>query len=363
MARLLHRHARGETTSAAGEPSPASPSPSPTSSSAPRLIPKTDGSPSSSSSALRVRFWGVRGSHPVAHTLGSRIGVNTTCLEVRYGRHVLILDAGSGIVALGEELARELASPREADRPTISLLFTHAHHDHLCGLPFFAPLFRADADLNFFGPDQAGMTFENIIAGYMRAPYFPVDFRDLPSRRRLMSVGDGIRLVWLPESNAPRLLHEHGVTPPDALVVDVLYSGLHPRDGTLMYRISSGGQSLVFATDVEVRGQNPEADHRLIAFARSADILIHDAQYSEQDYGGAAPKRGYGHSTPAMAVRVAREAGVGRLVLFHHEPHYDDQAVMELERQARADFPETITAREGLELRLDCLDGMRRRLV
>lgn len=353
MARLLHRHARGETTSAAGEPSPASPSPSPTSSSAPRLIPKTDGPPSSSSSALRVRFWGVRGSHPVAHTLGSRIGVNTTCLEVRYGRHVLILDAGSGIVALGEELARELASPREADRPTISLLFTHAHHDHLCGLPFFAPLFRADADLNFFGPDQAGMTFENIIAGYMRAPYFPVDFRDLPSRRRLMSVGDGIRLVWLPESNAPRLLHEHGVTPPDALVVNVLYSGLHPRDGTLMYRISSGGQSLVFATDVEVGVGGSVAEQRFLRFARGATVLVHDAQYSEDDYFGPDSHRGYGHSTPTMAARMALEANVERLVLFHHDPGYADGDVRALERDARRVFPNVMTACEGLEISLD----------
>lgn len=344
MARLFHRRAQGEEIPIQGDILPSPPVPS----SALELRPQA-----AAASPLRVRFWGVRGSHPVAHTSGSRIGVNTTCLEVRYGRHVLILDAGSGIVALGEELAREMANRRNDDRPTISLLFTHAHHDHLCGLPFFAPLFQADADLHFFGPDQAGMTFENIIGGYMRAPYFPVDFRDLPSRRRLTSVGDGIRLIWLPEAAAPRLTPDHNATPPDALTVDVLYSGLHPRDGTLMYRISSGGQSLVFATDVEVGVGGSAAEQRFLRFARSATVLIHDAQYSEDDYFGPDSHRGYGHSTPSMAARMALAANVEQLVLFHHDPSYADGDVRALERDARRVFPNVVTAREGLEISLD----------
>ena len=311
--------------------------------------------------ALIARFWGVRGSYATPRVGGGHVGGDTTCMELRYGRQTVVIDAGSGAIALGEELMRRANS--QPDQPCeITLLLTHAHHDHLCGLPFFAPLYDPRFHIHLFGPDLAGMRFDDIVAGYMRAPYFPVDFRALPSRRTLTSLGDGDQLL-LPAEGAPRLITAATRIPGDALLVDALLSQLHPVDGSMVYRFTAGGARLIFATDVEVRGQNPEADQRLIAFARSADILIHDAQYSEQDYGGAAPKRGYGHSTPAMAVRVAREAGVGRLVLFHHEPHYDDQAVMELERQARADFPETITAREGLELRLDCLDGMRRRLV
>jgi ribonuclease BN (tRNA processing enzyme) len=308
--------------------------------------------------ALIARFWGVRGSYATPRVGGGKVGGDTTCLELRFGRQTLIIDAGSGAIALGEELMRRAnATP---DQPQeITLLLTHAHHDHLCGLPFFAPLFDPRFHIHFFGPDLAGMRYEDIVAGYMRAPYFPVDFRALPSRRTLTTLSDGDQLL-IPADGDPRLVSDGAHPPADALLVDALFSQLHPANGTMLYRVTAGASQLVFATDVEVRGQNPEADQRLVDFARGADILIHDAQYSEEDYDGADPKRGYGHSTPTMAVRVAREAQVGRLVLFHHDPHYDDRAVVELERRARAVFPDVLTAREGLELRLD---GARRRLV
>lgn len=308
--------------------------------------------------ALIARFWGVRGSYATPRVGGGNVGGDTTCVELRYGRQTVVIDAGSGAIALGEELLRRAGS--QPDQPhEITLVLTHAHHDHLCGLPFFAPLYDPRFRIHFFGPDLAGMRFADIVAGYMRAPYFPVDFHALPSRRTLTSLSDGDQ-VLLPAEGAPRLITAATRVPGDALLVEALLSQLHPVNGSMVYRFTAGGARLIFATDVEARGQNIAAEQRLIDFARDADILIHDAQYSEQDYSGSDPKRGYGHSTPTMAVRVAREAGVGRLVLFHHEPHYDDEAVMELERQARAAFTETITAREGLELRLD---GARRRLV
>jgi ribonuclease BN (tRNA processing enzyme) len=143
-------------------------------------------------------------------------------------------------------------------------------------------------------------------------------------------------------------------------VVDALFSRLHPTDGTMIYRIAGGAARLVFATDVEIGAHGAVADQSLIEFARGADALVHDAQYSEDDYHGPSPKRGYGHSTPAMAARIATAADVDRLVLFHHDPHYSDAALMELQRHAQTRFPEVLTAREGLELRLD---GVRRRLV
>jgi len=315
---------------------------------------------------LIVRFWGVRGSYPAPRMGGGQVGGDTTCLEARYGQHTLIIDAGSGAIALGEELLRRAnanslgVSPGQ--RHEVSLLFTHAHHDHLCGLPFFAPLYDARFHVRFFGPDLARMRFSDIIAGYMRAPYFPVDFRTLPARRTLRSLRDGDRLVFTSERE-PRILSARGepsTPPPGALVVDALFSDLHPADGTMVYRLAGGAARLVFATDVEIGARGPAGDRRLIEFARDADALVHDAQYSEDDYHGPDPKRGFGHSTPAMAARVARHAGVGRLVLFHHDPHYSDEAVLALQRQASSEFAEVITAREGLELRLD---GDRRRLV
>lgn len=303
--------------------------------------------------AMRLRFWGVRGSHPTVRNGGSAVGGNTTCLELRFGQHVVVFDAGSGCIALGEALTRERRDIPAAERPTLSLLFTHAHHDHLCGLPFFAPLYQRDAELHCFGPDLAGLSFEEILAGYMRSPYFPVDFRDLPSRRHLLSIGEGTRIVWPADGSPPGLARPGRPVTDDALVVDVMHSTLHPREGTLIYRATAAGRSLVFATDVEAREPGSEAEQRFIRFARGADLLIHDAQYSEEDYGGA-PRRGFGHSTPAMAARVAKAAGVRRLLLFHHDPDYADAEVLAQQEAARTLFPRSETAREGIEI---CMDG------
>jgi ribonuclease BN (tRNA processing enzyme) len=302
---------------------------------------------------LHVRFWGVRGSHPSAYAMGSRFGGNTTCLELRYGRHVLVVDAGSGIMALGDALMREWRTLPKGERPTLTLLFTHAHHDHLCGLPFFAPLFEPGMDMHLLGPDFAGMRFEEILSRYMCSPYFPVDFHDLPSRRHVRSIRDGTHLVWPQGGSGPTTWKSAARPPANTLTVEVLHAHMHPRDGTLTYRINAGGRSLVFATDVEVGERGEEGVQRFIRFARGADVLVHDAQYSEDDYAGASPHRGYGHSTPSMAARVAQAAEVGRLVLFHHDPAYADADIAALERDARQLFPETVAAREGSEILLD----------
>ncbi|MGO8947027.1 MAG: MBL fold metallo-hydrolase [Ktedonobacterales bacterium] len=312
-------------------------------------------------SGFRVCFWGVRGTHPAAQRSGTRFGGNTTCLEIRYGRHILIIDAGSGIIALGDSLAREMRRwPSAGNRPTVSLLFTHAHHDHLCGMPFFAPIYQSDCQLHMFGPDLSGMRFEDIIAAYMRSPYFPVDFRDLPSQRSLTSIGDGMRLIWMPDAARPTLWEQAATPPPEgSLLVDVLYSKFHPREGTLIYRVTADSRSLVFATDVEIGALEDDwgnqARQRYLHFIQGADVLVHDAQYSEEDYTGVdmAPTRGYGHSTPVMAARVARKAAVERLILFHHDPGYTDADIHLLEQAARQVFPATTAAREGTEIFLD----------
>lgn len=316
-------------------------------------------SPASSRSSLptphplRLRFWGVRGSYPVPFASGTRIGGNTTCLEVRYGHHVVVFDAGTGIIQLGEALANEWQALPPADRPTLSVLFTHAHHDHLCGFPFFAPLFQRDAEMHLCGPDLAGLRFEEILAGYMRSPYFPVDFYDLPSARHLRSLSDGARLVWTADATEPVPWDVEWPVPDDALVVDAMHSEIHPRDGTLIYRISAAGHTVVFATDVEVGSRSTAPVRRFIRFVRGADLLIHDAQYSEEDYSGPVSHEGFGHSTSVMAARVARTAEVGQLVLFHHDPGHTDVDVAAIECTAREIFPEVVAASEGLEICLD----------
>jgi ribonuclease BN (tRNA processing enzyme) len=129
--------------------------------------------------------------------------------------------------------------------------------------------------------------------------------------------------------------------------VTFLHTSAHPRDGCLISRVEYKNRRVVYATDVEWgRGDSQP----LIHFAAGADLLIHDAQYTEEDYLGS--KRGFGHSTPQMATKVARAAGVKRLLLFHHDPEYDDRALAALQEAARQEFPETSLAFEGLEVSL-----------
>lgn len=301
---------------------------------------------------LRARFWGVRGSHPAPHASGSQIGGHTACLEVRYGNTIVMVDAGSGCIPFGDALIREWQKHPSFGRPSLTVLLTHAHHDHLCGLPFLAPLYRPEAEIRLFGPDLAGIRFADIVSGYMRTPYFPVDFHDLPSTRHLQSIGDGSRLAWS-SRGIPRLHGANDILPAESLVVDVLHSTLHPREGTLLYRFSAGGESLVFATDVEVGTRDGAGEQRFLGFARGANVLVHDAQYSEADYSGANPHRGYGHSTPAMAAQIARDAGVDKLVLFHHDPSYADADIWAQQDAACMVFPRTQVAHEGLEILMD----------
>src|SRR5260370_20129220 len=186
------------------------------------------------------------------------------------------------MVARGEALAGAWRRQAPRGRGSLRLPFPHAHHDRLWGLPFFAPLFQRDAEMHLLGPDLAGLRFAEIIAGYMRSPYFPVDFTELPSRRHLRSVADGARLVWRAGCAGPVVWDPARPGPARALLVDLLHSRLHPRDGTLMYRISGGGHSLGFATDVEVGGEGAPREQRFVRFARAADGLVHAPQSRQE---------------------------------------------------------------------------------
>lgn len=297
---------------------------------------------------LTVRFWGVRGSHPTPGPRTVAFGGNTACIEVRAGPHLLILDAGTGIIGLGDELVRER---RATGTPIVAhIFFTHTHHDHIQGFPFFKPAYLGDTTCYMFGPGSLQLDLEGILASAMLPPTFPVQLHDMRALKLMHTVNE-TQVIIMPPNGEPAVrnhFREAVEAGPDAVRVDVLHSHAHPRHGVLIYRISWRGHSLVYATDTEgYRG----GDQRLIAFARGADLLIHDAQYSEDEYASPQfPKQGWGHSTPEMAIEVARAAGVARLVLFHHDPAHDDEQVRQMERRARELFPACQAAYEGLEL-------------
>ncbi len=298
---------------------------------------------------FRVKFWGVRGSYPVPGPRTIHYGGNTTCVEVRAGGHLIIIDAGTGIVELGYQLLRQHDETGEPIFATI--LFSHTHHDHTQGFPFFRPAYLGSSTLYMFGPKMFREDLKEAIARAMLPPSFPVELEELNSLKIIRNIEESEVILLqpgVPEPIVRNVYRQDHVTSPAEVEIRLYKGYAHPKDGVLIYRISWQGRSLVFASDTE--GYVGD-DARLIHFTRHADLLIHDAQYTEEEYArGPRPKQGYGHSTPQMAVQVARLAEVKRLVLFHHDPHHDDEQIAAMEREAQHLFPNTIAAREGLEL-------------
>ena len=294
-----------------------------------------------------VKFWGVRGSYPTPGPQTMHYGGNTACVEVRAGGHTIILDAGTGIIPLGRELTTR---GRQTGQPVRALiLFSHLHHDHTQGFPFFVPAYNPGTRLYIYGPGASEQALEEQLARNQTPPAFPITLRDMHAAREIRAIGELDSIVL--DENGLRLTRAGGSTPPEAVLIRLMKSYSHPG-GVYFYRIEWRGHSLVYATDTE---GYVGTDRRLAAFAHGADLLIHDAQYSPEHYRGLngwASTQGFGHSTPQMACEAALAAGVQRLALFHHDPNYDDETVHDLEEQAQAIFKPTFSAREGLELTL-----------
>jgi phosphoribosyl 1,2-cyclic phosphodiesterase len=255
--------------------------------------------------SVRVRFWGVRGSVPVATGAMRRHGGNTPCIEIRtLDDRLVILDAGTGIRDLGKALVAE-GVPTDVD-----LFLTHYHLDHIQGLPFFAPLRHPSTALRIHAPSQGGSGPEVILGKRLAPIFFPVPVDAYRAALSFMTVPDGA--VAIGESRITSCQVNHPS---------------HTRG----YRIHSGGIAVAYLPDNELTGaDDPDAanTHRAetIEIARGADLLIHDAMYTEAEYGR---RKGWGHSTYEQAIRLAEVAEVRALCFFHHDP---DRTDLELER-------------------------------
>ncbi len=297
------------------------------------------------SDELTVKFWGVRGSYPAPGTGTVKYGGNTACVEIRAGERTIVLDAGTGIIPLGRELAQRRALE-------VVLLLSHLHHDHTQGFPFFVPAYLPNARLHIFGPGGTPETLSGVLERNQSSETFPVGLRDMASAKDIQSVRESQVIAW---GRAGVRVTESGQgldSADDAIVIRIHKSYAHPG-GVYIYRVTWRGKSVVYATDTE---GYVGTDRRLAQFAKGAELLIHDAQYSEEHYwgqlAGFPSTQGYGHSTTAMACEVAAAAGVGRLLLFHHDPAYSDEMVAGMEASARARFGEAQAAYEGMEIRL-----------
>jgi phosphoribosyl 1,2-cyclic phosphodiesterase len=274
---------------------------------------------------MKINFWGVRGSIPTPGPETADAGGNTSCVEVRCGATRIILDAGSGLRKLGN------AMMAEGGAIDTTLLLSHVHWDHIQGLPFFTPAYIPSTKLTIGGGPNGVMSLRETLVHQMTAPVFPV---------RLDELGCQLKIEDLRPGEA---FHVGGVRVLSA-------KGNHPG-GVMVYRLESGGRSVVYATDVE---HYSCVDQNLVALARGADVLIYDSMYTPEEYAGERGRSrvGWGHSTFAAGAALAHAAGVSKLVLFHHDPAHDDAAVNEIERRAREIFPDVVAAREGRSIEL-----------
>ena len=270
---------------------------------------------------FRLRLRGVRGSVPVACKSQLGIGGNTPCLELKLDPdEPVIFDAGTGIRALGREIAARATQPR-----VIHLFFTHFHWDHLQGSSLLPAVVYGDEQSNFSTLPTPPEELRHVLAGQMRGPYFPVLFEHL-----------GCGMEFRQINGEPQGFGG----------VCVESFPLHHPQGCSGYAITQAGKRVIYATDHE---HGDQATHDgLLERARDADALIYDAQYTPAEY--AQNRHGWGHSTWQEGVKLAQAAGVQKLVLFHHDPERDDEAVRRIEEEARAEFAGTVAAYEGLEL-------------
>ncbi len=276
---------------------------------------------------MTVSLWGVRGSTPTAGAAFDRYGGNTTCVSVCLPGagepdRMLVLDAGTGIRRLGHELA--------ARDDEVFVLLTHLHADHLFGFPFFAPLYQEGRRVHLLEYPGPGGSWSPL--SLFDGVHYPLRPDDLPAD--VVSIGRPVLAG----------LRDHG------LRVD-RHPVNHPG-GAFAYRVHHGGWSFVFAPDSELDPPRAAVDRRdLVDFCRGADLLCHDAQYLDREL---AERRGWGHSSVEQACDLAREAGVGRLLLFHHDPDRTDDDLDGIGEYAsellEEDGVPCTVAREGLRI-------------
>jgi CheY-like chemotaxis protein len=295
---------------------------------------------------MKIRFWGTRGSIATPGPGTNHFGGNTSCVQVTTDDGgLLILDCGTGAHRLAADLMAQGQTGIAAQ-----ILFGHTHWDHIQGFPFFSPAFVKGNSAAIYGPEGSRGSLHEVLAGQMEFTYFPVELNQLPAAITYHDLTEGVYAIG------------------GARVATQFLN--HPAM-TVGYRIEADGVTVAYLVDHEPfsdelwrAGAEPgritsilhEGDRRHAEFMADADLVIHDAQYTPEEYG---PKKTWGHSPYDYVVRIAAAAGVRRLALTHHDPGHDDKFVADIERRARTLAGQLGTgldvfcAYEGCELVLD----------
>ncbi|MHB8594284.1 MAG: MBL fold metallo-hydrolase, partial [Acidimicrobiales bacterium] len=280
---------------------------------------------------LRVKFHGVRGSCPCSGEQYVRYGGNTSCVAVEVGDEPpIVLDLGTGLRPLGHELEARFG----LDAPIqLTALLTHLHWDHIIGLPFCRPLLRLGGRMEVLGPAQEGFPLCDVIDRVVVPPFFPVQVKELHGSIEFCEAGDEDLAIGSAKVKVRRVPH---------------------IGNTLGFRIEADGCSVAYVSDHQAPDDRLAVAASVLELCDGADLVVHDAQYTEAEFGA---KAAWGHCTPAYAVHVAAQAGARRLMLYHHDPlHSDDDIDRMLEDARRAPGASRLdavdAAAEGLSIEL-----------
>jgi len=264
-----------------------------------------------------VRFWGARGSIPVSGPDFARYGGDSSCVEMRCGEHLLMFDAGSGLKHAGVEIEKE-------GLKRLDMFFSHCHWDHIFGIPFFMPFYRSSTKIRIWSGHLAGvMTTHDMIAGIMKAPYFPI-----------------VPEIFIADVNYRDFKPGDILTPYDGIVMKT--ASLNHPNAAVGYRVEFHGKCACYITDTEhVPGK---LDQNVLKLIDHADLVIYDAAFVESEM----PRyRGFGHSSWEEGVRLCKAAHAKKLAIFHHSPLRNDDELDQIGKDAHAAFAGAFVARQG----------------
>lgn len=276
---------------------------------------------------MEITFYGVRGSTPCAGESTSRYGGNTASVVITdEDLDPILLDLGTGLRYFGADQGPGAQLHAHA-------LVTHLHWDHVQGLPFCQPLLVPGSTLAVYGPAHDGVGFAEAFDDLMRPPFFPVTRQGLPGDVSFSTLEEGVHEIASAKVTALEVPH---------------------TDTTFGYRVERNGFSVAYVSDHQQSSDGRSIDPSVLELCRGVDILIHDAQYTPEEF---AKKPTWGHCTVGYAINVAAAAEVGTLVLFHHDPSHDDEALDRLLSEARevgeaSGVQSIVSAFEGLTITL-----------
>ena len=272
---------------------------------------------------FKVTIWGTRGTHMSVDPSNMKFGSDTICVEVRCGQRVLVFDAGSGFIKFGHELMARKSSRK------FDLFFSHAHYDHVEGIPFFQPFYEKDCSCTIWSGRLKGIQHtREIFDNLMREPYFPIKIEKFQAKLKFRAIGD-----------------QETIELGDGIVVYTMR--LHHPGGATGYRVEFDGKSFGFITDTTHTPN--QSDTELVAFLNDIDLFVYDCGYTDEEF----PKfAAFGHSTWQEALRIKKLANASAVLGFHHMPHRTDKQLDQFDKEMKNAGKACGMAKDGMIVQL-----------